>query len=135
MQEMHIFYMYHMKGYEANTWHRTYLVFMLFRLRVTQKALQWTLFSSFCSSLQQIWTDLWKLLVKLSLFFKLDKRDLIQTHQRNVVTDVYFNFEISCVKTRHAMCFRENNNNRSKRGYKWECECFKYFSICKLNLI
>ena len=93
MQEMHIFHMYHMKGYEANTWHRTYLVFRLFRLRVTQKALQWTLFSSFCSSLQQIWTDLWKLLVKLSLFFKLDKRDLIQTHQRNVVTDVYFNLK------------------------------------------
>ena len=67
--------------------------FMLFRLRVTPKALQWTLFSSFCSSLQQIWTDWWKLLVKPSLFFKLDECGLIQTHQRNVVTDVYFNLK------------------------------------------
>ena len=134
MQEMHIFYMYHMKGYEANTWHRTYLVFMLFRLRVTQKALQWTLFSSFCFSLQQIWTDLWKLLVKLSLFFKLDKR-LNSDTPKKCCDRCLLQFEISCVKTRHAMCFRENNNNRSKRGYKWECECFKYFSICKLNLI
>ena len=29
----------------------------LFRLRVTQKALQLPLFSYFCYSLQQIWTD------------------------------------------------------------------------------
>ena len=32
------------------------LLFFL-RLRVTQKALQMPLFSSFCSSLQQIWMD------------------------------------------------------------------------------
>ena len=67
--------------------------FMLFRLRVTQKALPWTLFSSFCSSLQQIWTNWWKLLVKLSLFFKLDECGFIQTHQRNAVRDVYFNLK------------------------------------------
>ena len=28
-----------------------------------------------------------------------------------------FQFEISSVKTRHAMCFRENNNGGSKRAY------------------
>ena len=41
------------------------------RLRITQKALQLSLFSSFCYSLQQIWMDWQNLLVQFSRFVKL----------------------------------------------------------------
>ena len=52
----------------------------LLRLRVTRKALQLSLLSSFSFSLQQIWTDSPKLVAKFLLFDKLGECGLIQTH-------------------------------------------------------
>ena len=100
----------------------------LLRLRVTQKALQLTLFSSF--SLQPIWSDLQKLLAKFYTFVKLDECGLIQTYWKTLCDKYLLLFEISCMKTSHAMCFRENNNGGSKRANKWACECYQYFSWC-----
>ena len=50
------------------------------RLRITQKALQLPLFSSFCYSLQQIWMDWQNLLVQFSRSVKLGECGLIRTH-------------------------------------------------------
>ena len=111
-----------------------YLLYLM-RLRVTEKVLWLPLFSSNCFSLQQIWTDRCKLLVKVSTFVKLDKGGLIQTHWITLFGRHLLQFEISCVKTWHAMCFRENNNGGIKPAYKWACECYQCFSWCKLNLI
>ena len=97
------------------------------RLRITQKALQLPLFSSFFFSLQQIWTDWRQLFVKFSTYVKLAECGLIQTHWRKLCKKYLLQYEISCVKTLHTMCFGENNNGRSKRAYKRACECYQCF--------
>ena len=61
---------------------------MLLRLHVMQKVLQLPLFSSLCSSLQQIWMDWWKLLVELCKFLKLDEYGL-DVKEKRYVTNIY----------------------------------------------
>ena len=61
---------------------------MLLRLHVMQKVLQLPLFSSLCSSLQQIWMDWWKLLVELCKFVKLDEYGL-DVKEKRYVTNIY----------------------------------------------
>ena len=70
-------------------------------------------------------------------FFKLDKCGLIQTHRRNVLWDIYFNLKF-CVWKQDMPCASEKiiiAEVKDDANSKWECECFKYFSWCKLNLI
>ena len=75
--------------------------------------------------------------IHLFFFFKLDKCGLIQTHRRNVLWDIYFNLKF-CVWKQDMPCASEKiiiAEVRDDANSKWECECFKYFSWCKLNLI
>ena len=65
-----------------------YRVFLHFC--VMQKALQLPLFSSLCSSLQQIWTDWWNLLIEFSLFVNLDECGSIRTNWRNVMWQIFY---------------------------------------------
>ena len=90
------------------------------------------LFSSLCSSRQQIWTDLRKLHVKFSPFFKLDKFVAQFGHTRETCNKYLLQYKISCVTPWHSMCSRGNSNS----GSRWEyIECYHCFLWCKLNLI
>ena len=62
---------------------------VILRLRVTQKALKLPLFSSFSFSLQQLWSDWPKFLVKFSSCVKLEKCGLIQTHWENITWQMF----------------------------------------------
>ena len=54
-------------------------------------------------------------------------------HTEETISEKYLlQFEISCMKLWHTMCFRENNNGWSKRAYKWACEPYQCFSWCRL---
>ena len=94
------------------------------RLCVTQRALQLSLFSSFCSSLQKIWTNWQKLLVELSKFVKVDECGLIQTHWRKIKLETFIPiWNFVCENIIMAEVSRHTS------------ECYNYFSWCKLNLI
>ena len=108
---------------QVRTW--KFLPSSLLHLCVTHKALQSSLLSSFYFSLQHIWTEWWKLLVKFSKF-KHTEETLLQKY--------LFQFEISCVETWHVMYFRVNNGE-SKEEYKWAQKCYQCFSWWKHNLM
>ena len=107
----------------------------LLRLRIVRKPLQIELFPSLSSSLQQIWKDWRKLLVKFSTSVKPGQCGLIRTHWKTLCDKYLFQSEISRGKTWNAMWFRENNNDAIKQACKWHSKCYQCCSWCKLNLI
>ena len=68
--------------------------------------------------------ELRTLLAEFSTIVKLDECGLIRIQWKTLPEKYLLRFEILCVKTWHAMCFRENNNGRSKRA----CKRYRCFS-------
>ena len=88
----------------------------MLRLRVTHKALQLP-FSSLCSSLKEIWTDWQHCLSNFLHLLSWTSVDQFGLTEEMLCEKHLLQSKISCVKTWHAVYFREKSNSGSKRAY------------------